>query len=80
MPEEDLKRDQSDFQNPSHLNSFQIHSHAPSGLLILSLLLFIYLFIAPPALPPKHMEFPRLGIQLELELLAYATATAMPGP
>ena len=29
---------------------------------------------------PRHMEFPRLGVELELQLLAYATtATAMPG-
>ena len=26
------------------------------------------------------MEFPRLGVKLELLLLAYATATAMPDP
>ena len=26
------------------------------------------------------MEVPRLGIELELQLLAYATATAMPDP
>ena len=25
------------------------------------------------------MEVPRLGVELELQLLAYATATAMPG-
>ena len=27
-----------------------------------------------------HMEFPRLGVRLELRLVAYATATAMPEP
>ena len=27
-----------------------------------------------------HMEVPRLGVKLELQLLAYATATAMPDP
>ena len=27
-----------------------------------------------------HMEAPRLGIQLELQLLASVTATAMPNP
>ena len=26
------------------------------------------------------MEVPRLGVELELEVLAYATATAMPDP
>ena len=28
---------------------------------------------------PRHMEVPRLGVELELELPAYTTATAMPG-
>ena len=27
---------------------------------------------------PRHMEVPRLGVELELQLLAYATATARP--
>ena len=27
---------------------------------------------------PQHMEVPRLGVESELQLLAYATATAMP--
>ena len=29
---------------------------------------------------PWHMEVPRLGVKLELQLLAYATATATPDP
>ena len=29
---------------------------------------------------PQHMEVPRLGVDLELQLLAYTTATAMPDP
>ena len=28
----------------------------------------------------RHMEVPRLGVELELQLPAYTTATAMPGP
>ena len=28
----------------------------------------------------QHMEVPRLGAELELQLLAYTTATAMPDP
>ena len=31
-------------------------------------------------LPPRHMEVPRLGVESELQLLAYTTATAMPDP
>ena len=38
------------------------------------------LFFLPPApflgLHPQHMEVPRLGVKLELHLLACATATA----
>lgn len=36
---------------------------------------FIYLFICFLGLRPWHMAIPRLGIQWELLLLAYATAT-----
>ena len=35
---------------------------------------FIYLFLGPQ---PWHMEVPRPVVQLELQLLAYFTATAM---
>ena len=31
-------------------------------------------------LHPLHMEVPRLGVELELELPAYAIATTMPDP
>ena len=41
------------------------------------LLLFIYLFcFSGPH--PRHMEVPRLGVQSELQLPAYTTATATP--
>ena len=39
------------------------------------LFLFFFVFLGPN---PRHMEVPRLGVQLELWLLAYATGTAMP--
>jgi len=35
------------------------------------------LFLGPHS---KHMEIPRLGVESELQLLAYATATATPDP
>ena len=38
--------------------------------------LFIYLFIFFLVLHLWHMEVPNLGVYLELQLLAYATATA----
>ena len=38
--------------------------------------LFVYLFISEPRL--QHMEVLRLGVESELQLPAYATATAMP--
>ena len=39
---------------------------------------FHYEFFFFLALHPRHMEVPRLGVQSELQLPAYATATAMP--
>ena len=38
---------------------------------------FFFVFLGPHM---KHMEVPRLGVELELWLLAYATATAMQDP
>ena len=37
--------------------------------------LFFFFFLW---LHPQHMEIPRLGVELELQLLAYTTAIAMP--
>ena len=38
---------------------------------------FFVCFLGPN---PQHMGVPRLGVQLELQLLAYITVTAMPDP
>ena len=38
---------------------------------------FFFCFLGPS---PWHMEVPRLGVQLKLQLLAYNTAIAMPDP
>ena len=38
-------------------------------------LFLIFVFLGPQ---PQHMEVPRLGIELELQLLAYPTATRDP--
>ena len=38
---------------------------------------FLFVFLG---LHPQHMEVPRLGVKLELELPAYTTATASPDP
>ena len=35
---------------------------------------------SPLGLPLRHMEVPKLGVELELQLLTYTTATAMPDP
>ena len=40
-------------------------------------LIFFFIFLGPHL---RHMEVSRLGVRLELQLLAYATATEMPGP
>ena len=42
------------------------------------LILFIYLVFS--GLHLRHMEVPRLAVKLELQLLAYATATASRDP
>ena len=41
-------------------------------LFLKSIYLFIYVFLGPHL---RHMEIPRLGVESELHLLAYATAT-----
>ena len=48
-------------------------------LLVLFVFIF-YLFFVFLGLHLKHMEVPRLGIQSELQLPVYATATAMQDP
>ena len=40
-------------------------------------LFFFFLFKAAPAPYRRYMEVPRLGIESEMQLLAYTTATAM---
>ena len=44
---------------------------------LLLLLLLLFCFLGPYL---RHMEVPRLGVQLELQLPAYATATATSDP
>ena len=41
------------------------------------LILFLFFFLGPR---PQHMEVPRLGVESELQMPAYATATVMPDP
>ena len=47
-------------------------------LLIVKLCLLFYLILFCLGLHQWHMEVPRLGVESELQLLAYTTATAMP--
>ena len=42
--------------------------------------MFVCVCIVFLGLYPWHVEVPRLGVELELQLPAYAMATAMPGP
>ena len=46
-------------------------------LLLLLLFLFVFCFLV---LHPWHMEVPRIGDQLKMQLLAYVTTTAIPDP
>ena len=41
---------------------------------------YFYLFFWLLGLYSRHMEVPRLGVESELQLPAYATATATPDP
>ena len=45
---------------------------------MLSVLLYFILFHLFLQLHLQHMEVPRLGVKLELQLPAYTTTTAMP--
>ena len=37
----------------------------------------LFCFLGPH---PRHMEVPMLGVELELQMLAYATVTTLPDP
>ena len=50
-------------------------SASPLLLLLLFFFVFLSFFLG---LHPRHMKLPKLGVELELELPAYATATARP--
>ena len=46
-------------------------------IVILFIIFCLFVFLGPH---PRHMEVPRLGVELELELPAYTTTTAMSDP
>ena len=48
------------------------------GQALPSFFFFFFLFFFGP--PPRHIEVPRLGVESELHLPAYTTATATPDP
>ena len=41
---------------------------------------FVFVFVCFLGLHLQHMGVPRLGVELELQLPAYTTATVMPDP
>ena len=65
-----------------HVTEALIPTHRPwahfSGLWTSFLFLFFSFFFLGPH--PQHTEVPRLGVESDLQLLAYATATATPDP
>ena len=75
---------ESDWQalNPASTSySWDLISSVNLGSFIFIFYLFIYLqffFFLLLGLYPRHMEVPRLGVQLELQLLAYTTAVPDP--
>ena len=50
------------------------------GTFFFSLFLFVCLFSLFLGLYPWHMQVTRLGVEWELQLLTYTTATATPDP
>ena len=66
------------------INSFQFHCQnilvwriSCTITIPMGLILFVYFFLGPHL---QHMEVPRLGVESELQLLAYTTAMATPVP
>jgi len=56
--------------------SWELYRGSQEREKMLFIYLFIFLFLGPH---PWHMKVPRLGVHLELQLLAYTTATANTG-
>ena len=50
------------------------------NLFVLCLVSSAFFFFFFLGLHPQHKEIPRPGVELELQLPAYASATAMPDP
>ena len=65
--------------SPSHSsdNTGYLSCCTTRELLTFAKFFFFFVFLGPH---PRHTEFPRLGVELELQLPAYTTATAMPNP
>ena len=55
----------------------QIQIRVVLGNVIITYCLFFFFFLGPH---PRHMEVPRLGVELELQLPNYATAIATQAP
>ena len=58
------------YLSPDRYTSFKV---IVEGWFVFLIFVFLWLYL-------QHMEVPRLGVKSELQLPAYATATAMPDP
>ena len=56
------------------------HKQIGQGFVFCLVFLFVCLFVCFLGPHPGHVEVPRLGVESELQLPAYATATPMPDP
>ena len=57
-----------------------VRKHYIHFLFSSSFFFFFFFFFAISWPLPRHLEVPRPGVELELQFLAYTTATAMPDP
>ena len=62
---------------PENLDLMKSTLHPPYPHFILFTFILLFLFLGPLL---RHMEVPRLGVELDLQLPAYTTATAMLDP
>ena len=73
VPNWNYERKMQRKHNPNPPHTYLVSTTTLQGSFHHFLFFFFFFFLGPY---PRHMEVPRLGVQSELQLPAYATATA----